>query len=241
MTMMSIARSDIPSVWGLIPARGGSKGIPRKNMVLLRGRPLIDYTIEAALASASIDVVAVSSDDSEILEFARSRGVRSILRPAVHASDAAPAEAVVRHFLSTLAPLELAVDPTIVYLQPTSPLRSGRDIEDAFAAMKAAHADSLVSVMPSPLSPFKMFTLSSNGLMQSLFDERMSNMRRQDLPQTFIPNGAIYIFRASHFTARDGFPSNGSLAFLMDPSHSVDIDGPADLESAASLLERHHA
>jgi CMP-N,N'-diacetyllegionaminic acid synthase len=239
--MIGDAEGGVPTVWALIPARGGSKGITRKNMALLRGRPLIEYTIDAALQAPSIQRTVVSSDDPEILDLARARGVVAIERPAAYATDMASADSVVKHFLAGLTPQERDKNPTVVYLQPTSPLRTADDIERAFFAMNAANATSLVSVVPTMQTPFKMFTLSEAGLLQSLFDERLSNARRQDLLPTFLPNGAIYIFALSQFLARDGFPSNGSVAFVMDPLHSVDIDEPSDIELAERILKRNYA
>jgi CMP-N-acetylneuraminic acid synthetase len=183
----------------------------------------------------------VSSDDPEILALAQSRGVLAVNRPAEYATDTASAALVVRHFFTTLTREEQKVDPTVVYLQPTSPLRTSSDIERAFEAMRAANATSLVSVVPSSETPFKMFMRSQEGLLHSIFDEHLSNARRQELPPTYIPNGALYIFTMSQFVSRNGFPSHGSLAFVMDKLRSVDIDEPSDLTSAEQILKGNHA
>jgi CMP-N-acetylneuraminic acid synthetase len=163
-------------------------------------------------------------------------GAIGILRPEEFATDTASAVGVVEHFIGTLPNTSLREDPYIVYLQPTSPLRTARHIDDAFEQMQAANAQSLMSVSESDRSPFKMFTLDAEGRLQSLFDEKLSNARRQDLPTVFAPNGAIYVFRVSEFKARGGFPSNGSMPFVMNVNDSLDIDTEDDIRRAEMIL-----
>lgn len=221
---------------GLIPARGSSKGVPRKNMRAIAGRPLIDFTILAAQQSKYIDAIYVSSDDEAILQHAHNMGAKIISRPGKFASDAAPAGQVVQHFICTLPNALLEKDPYIVYLQPTSPVRTAYHIDCALEQMLAAKAHSLISVSESEKSPFKMFTLDEQGRLHSLFDEKLSNARRQDLPVVFAPNGAIYVFRVSEFKARGGFPSNGSIPFVMNNIDSLDIDTEDDIRRAEIVL-----
>lgn len=223
-------------VIGLIPARGGSKGVPRKNMRVMAGKPLIDFSILAAQQSHYIDSVYVSSDDQAILRHAQTIGATGIVRPDEFASDTASAIEVVNHFIGMLPNALLQEDPYIVYLQPTSPFRTTRHIDEALEQMLAAKARSLVSVTEMEKSPFKMFTLDAKGCLQSLFDEKLSNARRQDLPAVFAPNGAIYVFRVSEFKARGGFPSNGSLPFIMNQEDSLDIDTEDDIRRAEKIL-----
>ncbi|WP_255554663.1 cytidylyltransferase domain-containing protein [Polynucleobacter sp. MWH-HuK1] len=220
----------------LIPARGRSKGVYRKNMRTIAGKSLIDFTILAAQHSNYADNVYISSDDATILEHARTLGAIGIARPDEFASDTASAIAVVEHFLSMLPDTLLQEDPYIVYLQPTSPLRTSHHIDDALEQMLAAKGQSLVSVSEVQKSPFKMFTLDEKGRLQSLFDEKLSNARRQDLPEVFAPNGAIYVFRASEFKSRGGFPSNGSIPFVMNTEDSLDIDTEDDICRAEIIL-----
>jgi CMP-N,N'-diacetyllegionaminic acid synthase len=226
----------VSPVIGLIPARGGSKGVPGKNMRKLMGRPLIDFSILAAQQSNRIDFVYVSSDDQAILRHAQTMGAAGILRPDEFATDTASAVGVVEHFIGTLPNTLLQEDPYVVYLQPTSPLRTARHIEDALEQMLSASAQSLMSVSETEKSPFKMFTLDAKGCLQSLFDEKLSNSRRQDLPTAFAPNGAIYVFRVSEFKARGGFPSNGSMSFIMNTNDSLDIDTEDDIRRAEMIL-----
>ena len=225
-------------VIALIPARGGSKGIVRKNMRLVDGKPLIDFTLQAALKSESIDFVYVSSDDDEILAFAEASGAKSMQRPIEFASDSATANEVVEHFISRLPELLLSSDPYIVYLQPTSPLRSSQHIDLAFSQLELSNAHTLVSVVELTKSPYKCFLLNEDEKLASLFDEKLTNARRQDLPKTYMPNGAIYIFRLSDFRKRSGFPSNGSVAFMMNELESIDVDSEADIDYLEYILRK---
>ncbi|GFE82012.1 hypothetical protein GCM10011487_40120 [Steroidobacter agaridevorans] len=231
---------DSHPVLALIPARGGSKGVPRKNLAVLCGRPLLEYTVRAAVDCAAIDASYVSSDDAEILEVARRLDARAVERPPAFATDAASAIEVVRHFIETL-PAELrARDPLIVYLQPTSPLRDAQHLDAAFELLARHGATTLMSVVELEKSPFKAFGLDERQRLRSLFDERLSNARRQDLPPTFLPNGAIYIFAVSDFLSRDGFPSNGSVPYVMSAADSIDIDTPDDLQRVERILGDRH-
>lgn len=227
-------------VIGLIPARGGSKGVPRKNMRMIGAKPLIEFTIQAALSSRYVDHVYLSSDDDEILLCGSAKGAHSIQRPAEFASDTASAGDVVTHFFGEIPGRLAEQDPYVVYLQPTSPLRSAEHIDLAMEQMEAQHAHTLVSVVEMSPSPFKAFSLDGNGRLHSLFDEKMSNARRQDLPKAFIPNGAIYIFRISDFMARAGFPSNGSVSFVMNEADSIDIDTEEDVRCLEHILRERN-
>jgi CMP-N,N'-diacetyllegionaminic acid synthase len=228
-------------VIALVPARGGSKGIPRKNMSEILGRPLVEYTLRAALDSNGIEDVWLSSDDAEILSLCSSLNIKIINRPREYATDDASAVDVVKHFISVLPSKLRNQDPLIVYLQPTSPLRTSKHLEKALKLLEKHNASSLVSVVELSKSPYKSFRLDENGRLESLFDERLSNMRRQDLPPIYIPNGAIYIFRASDFNNRNGFPSNGSIPFIMSERDSIDVDSLEDLIRVKELLSEKNA
>ncbi len=223
-------------VISLIPARGGSKGVPGKNMRRIAGNPLISFSILAAQQSNHINYVYVSSDNLDILRHAQAMGVIGILRPDEFATDTASAVGVVEHFIGTLPNELLQEDPYIVYLQPTSPLRTARHIDEAIEQMLSLNAQSLMSVSETEKSPFKMFTLDAKGCLQSLFDEKLSNARRQDLPAVFAPNGAVYVFRVSEFKARGGFPSNGCMPYIMNAHDSLDIDTEDDIRRLEMIL-----
>lgn len=227
-------------VLALIPARSGSKGIHGKNVAELAGRKLIDYTLDAAINAQRVDEVWVSSDDHYILSLAAERGANQLRRPARFAGDDATAMQVVDHWLSSLDEDIVASDPLVVYLQPTSPLRCAKHIDESLDLLERFEANSLLSVVKMEKSPFKAFTLDSTGRLISLFDEKLSNQRRQDLPIAYLPNGAIYIFTVSAYRDRGGFPSNGSVPYKMSIEESIDIDTASDLEAASSLLELRH-
>lgn len=229
-----------PRVVALIPARGGSKGLPGKNLCLLAGKPLLLHTVDAAMQSALVTDIFVSSDDASILHVAREAGCNAIARPPEFATDASLAADVVRHFLGVVCQPD-EEDPIIVYLQPTSPCRTTAHIDEALGMMLRAEALGVVSVTELEQSPYKSFRLDAQGRLRSLLGERLSNLGRQQLPRTFAANGAIYAFRRSAFVARQGFPSDGSVAYLMQPSDSIDIDDRHDLLRAEQVLGVRHA
>ena len=220
----------------LIPARKGSKGLKNKNMLLLNNKPLIQYTFEAANFSSLINEVWVSSDDINILSLADSMNVKCLKRPDQLATDDSSSVDVVNHFIDSL-PDNLNHEKTfIVYLQPTSPLRNSLHLDKAIKMLIQDKKNSLISLVRLRKSPFKSFIISESGDLQSLFNEKLSNARRQDLQDTYIPNGAIYIFSIAEFMERKGFPSNGSMPFVMSADDSVDIDNQKDLIIAENFL-----
>jgi CMP-N,N'-diacetyllegionaminic acid synthase len=227
-------------VIALIPARGGSKGLPRKNLAMLAGKPLIAHTIDAARGAALVDETWVSSDDDEILDVAAKHGALTLTRPSELADDGASPIDVVHHFIASVPEGLRRSDPLILYLQPTSPLRNASHIDAALRAMYSAGAETMLSVVEADKPPQKAFRLNGDGRLISLFDERLSNLRRQDLPQCYFPNGAIYAFPISSFESRQGFPSNGSLPFIMSSDHSIDVDNADDLFRARNTLGTHH-
>lgn len=228
--------SDGSTVIALIPARGGSKGIPRKNLLMLAGKPLIAYTINAAKKSLLVDAIWVSSEDNEILNISDSLGAKTLIRPSELADDNASPDEVVHHFIQSLPDGVRGRDAVILYLQPTSPLRDEIHIDCALKAMNVTKANGVISVVEAEKPPQKSFQLNENGRLISLFDERQSNLRRQDLAPCYYPNGAIYAFRISEFISRNGFPSNGSIPFVMSYEDSVDIDDIADVKRAELAL-----
>ena len=222
-------------VIGLIPARGGSRGLPGKNLRLLAGKPLLLHTVEAAKQSKCLSDVYVSSDNPKITETADQAGCAIIVRPPHLATDTALAADVVKHFLATV-PEVVEKNLIIVYLQPTSPFRTAAHIDHALAEMMQADAPGLVSVVELTKSPYKSFHLDEQGRLKPLFNEALSNLGRQALPRTFAANGAIYAFRAAKFLERQGFPSDGSLPFVMSEEDSIDIDSPADFLRAEHVF-----
>jgi hypothetical protein len=231
------------SIVAVIPARGGSKGIPRKNLVRIAGRPLIAYAIEAARNAASVDRVLISTDDSEIADVARELGAEvPFLRPPELADDTAPMLGVLRHALAWLESQGVAVE-ALVLLQPTSPLRTGRHVEEAVALFRSAPASTVVSVVevPHQFNPVSVMKLSAQGTLAPFLGDQAVVTRRQDKPSAYARNGPAVLI--SHpDTLRSGQLYGAScLPYLMSEEDSLDIDTPQDLPLAEqALLDRNH-
>ena len=220
---------------GWIPARGGSKGIPHKNIIDLCGKPLISYSITAALQSKYIDYVMVSTDDREIAEIAREGGAQiPFLRPAELASDTAKTVDAVVHTLQTLRDQGMEFD-TMVLLQPTQPLRTAEDIDGAIETYMKAGCTPLVSVSLVEDHPLLIRSIQDNQLVPLL--DVSSTCRRQDMPDYYRVNGCIYINETAQIDENTSFNDN-RLPFVMDNSHSVDIDAMRDLYMAKYYLEQ---
>lgn len=214
----------------VIPARGGSKGVHRKNIRLLGDRPLIAWTIKAAQESASVGRVIVSTDDPEIAEVARAWGAETpFIRPAELSGDEAPGDAPFRHAVDQIPGFDIAV-----LLQPTSPFRNAADIDACVALARPGR--SAVSVCEVLKHPAWMFTVEEEGLTPIL--PAMAGIaRRQDLPPVYVLNGAIYVMASSDLGGGARLVGPGTLAYVMPPERSIDIDTEDDLSSAAAMLE----
>jgi CMP-N-acetylneuraminic acid synthetase len=234
--------ADAPGrLLAVIPARGGSKRLPRKNVLPLAGRPLICWSIDAALASGVFDDVLVSTDDEEIATVARAAGALvPWLRPAELASDTATSAAVLQH---ALAWYEGARGPAeaVVLLQPTSPFRGAASIREAVAAFQAQDEHeargAVVSVSPAAQHPAWCFQLEG-GLMEPFLGWEALQRRSQDLPPAYALNGSIYVIPAAMVRAGHAPLGPGTRAFVMpEPEAAVDIDTEADWQAAAVLAE----
>ena len=225
-------------VLALIPARGGSKGLHKKNMRKVNDIPLVGYSLKAALNSKYINEVYLTSDDERILLYGEELGAIPVSRPVEFSTDIASANDVVEHFLETLPESLLKQDPYIIYLQPTSPLRTSKHIDDALGEMLKHDSNKLISVVEMTKSPFKSFVLDKQGCLQSLFDESKTNQRRQDLPSVYAANGAIYVFCLSDFYEKNTFPSNGSHPYIMNEIDSLDVDTKDDLEIFSQIVNK---
>ncbi len=218
-------------VIALVPARGGSKGLRGKNIKNLNGIPLIKYTLGAACRSKFIDDVFVSSDDDQILDVANVPGVTTIKRSDYASSDIATATDVLHDFFRNFDG-KLDLNTYIIYLQPTSPFRNEIHIDDAFKQLSASDGTKLVSVYKIKQNILKSYQLDLGGMLIPLFGEEYTNSNRQSLPETYYPNGAIYIFQYKDFIENQKFPTNGSLPFLMNEQDSIDIDTEYDFKRA---------
>lgn len=234
-----MSRYEKNRIISIITARGGSKGIPNKNIVPLNGRPLMDYTITASLKSRFITETYVTSDCDNILSMADRLGARLIKRPAELASDSARSESAMIHALQYLE-LQTGTMPEItVLLQPTSPLRDADDIDHAFELFFSSNADALISGTEPDVNPLKQMLVGSDGMLKTLTEDRMAPFKaRQLLPRAFAPNGAIYIIKTSIFLQTGILLTDNTVPFYMDKAKSLDVDTLADMEEAGRLLDK---
>lgn len=218
-------------ILALIPARGGSKGIPRKNVRPIAGKPLIAWTIEAALACEALAAVVVSTEDEEIAEVARAAGAETpFRRPAALATDETPGIGPVQHALQALPHFD-----AVLLLQPTSPLRTAGDIDGLLQMVKAAGATSAVSVCEVGDHPAWMFSRSGDGRLHPfLSDPRPA--RRQDMEALVTLNGAMYYADRDQVLVRERLVAEDSLGYVMPVERSIDIDTPFDWHVAEMLL-----
>lgn len=218
-------------VLALIPARGGSKGIPDKNITNLAGKPLIAWTIEAAQVCSKIDAVVLSSDEHAIIEVAVRYGcIVPFIRPSELATDEATSMDVVHHALEQLPEFDV-----VLLLQPTSPLRTAADIEACLDLLRDAPA--IVSVRPSEDHPYLTFEINDLGIMTPYAKPSPAqSLRRQDLPGAWCLNGAIYAADVKWLKNKRSFISPETIAYRMPAARSLDIDTPADLRLAEEML-----
>jgi CMP-N,N'-diacetyllegionaminic acid synthase len=224
---------------GVIPARGGSKGIPRKNIMALKGRPLIEYTIDAARQSQHLTHFVVSTDDQEIADVARAAGASvPFMRPPDLATDSATSLPVLEHALYEVEKADATHFDIIVMLQPPTPLRTGSDIDEALEMLATTGADSVVSVTDIGANhPLRMKRVVGDGVLVNYIDQGHEDMRpRQELPPVYIRNGAVYASRRAVITEQKTMVGADCRALIMPPERSVNIDEPFDLIRAASLL-----
>lgn len=225
-------------VLGLIPARGGSKGVPRKNIRLLSGKPLLAYTTEAALAAKRLTRVVLSTEDEEIAAVGRSFGVEvPFLRPAELAQDDTPTLPVVQHTLRRLEEQDIRFD-AVCLLQPTSPLRRAVDIDRSIELLERSDAESVVSVLPVPLeyNPHWVYFQDQGGWLRLSLGAEAPISRRQDLPPAFHREGSIYVSRRDVVMEQNCFYGKHLLGYPIEPQYSVNIDTEADWARAEQLL-----
>lgn len=225
---------------GLITARGGSKRVPRKNVTLVAGKPLIAWTIEAALEAPSLTRVMVSTDDSEIAEISRHYGAEvPFLRPVELSSDAATSVEVALHALNWLARSEQVLPDFMVLLQPSSPLRTSDDIEAAIALRREKMAEAVVSVCEVAHRPQWLRCVGPDG---ALVPWRVGPLVcAHDEGRLYQLNGAIYLVGTDVFLRERTFFPLRTLAYVMPPERSLDIDLPWDCYLADLILRDKHA
>ena len=223
-------------ILAVIPARGGSKGLPDKNVLPCAGKPLIQWTIDAAREAASVSEVVVSTDSPDIQSVALQAGAWApFLRDASISGDDASVNDVVRDALARCQKERGAFD-LVLLLQPTSPLRDARHIDEAverFLTQRNGSDDTLVSVYEIEQKILWAQGIAEDGYLYSHFGLDLSNPRRQQLPGCYMPNGAIYIAPASGFS---GFYTKRIIPYVMSLDDSIDVDYREDLDRAAELL-----
>jgi CMP-N-acetylneuraminic acid synthetase len=224
-------------VLGIVPARGGSKGIPGKNVRPLGGKPLLAWTAEAALAARRLSRVVLTTDDEKIAEVGRACGLEvPFLRPAELARDDTPTLPVLQHAVSELEKKGDRFD-AVCLLQPTSPFRRAGDIDGCIELLESAGLDAVVSVLPVPPehNPHWVYFRDGDGLLRLATREEQPIPRRQELPPAFHRDGAVYVTRREVLMEGNSLYGRRLGGFIAD-SRSVNLDTPADWERAESLI-----
>lgn len=220
------------SVLALITARGGSQGVPGKNLRQVGGRSLLARAIEAGQGAAAVDRVALSSDDPSIIQAALLAGCDvPFLRPASLATAEARSIDVVRHALETIP----ETYDLLVLLQPTSPLRTAEDVDGAIRLCVERGAPACVSLVAADKPPYWMHALSDDGTLRPILPGQVHVPRRQELPPAYAVNGAVYVARTEWILAHDSFAAPETVGYVMPRERSLDIDDELDLVLAEAL------
>lgn len=221
------------SVLAVIPARGGSRGVPRKNIRLFAGKPLLVWAIEEAKKSKYIDRLILSSEDQEIIELARSANCEvPFIRPQELAREDTPGIEPILHALAMLPEYEM-----VIVLQPTSPLRSASDIDDCVEQCVGQNAPACVSITEVEQNPYWMYRLTADNRLRPLLETKSNLFSRQNLPRVFILNGAVYVAQSEWLRKKRSFLTEETLGYVMPFERSVDIDTEFDFQKAGFLLE----
>ena len=224
---------------GVIPARGGSKGVPRKNIRELGGKPLLAWTIEAGLACPLLTDLVVSTDDSEIQKIALKYGAQApFLRPAELATDTALAVPTIQHSVREMEKRKNCLYDIVIMLQPTTPFRLADDITQALENMDKIGAEGVISVVKvNNAHPLKMKRYE-HGLLLDYSFWPVENPPRQSLPEVFIVNGAIYATKRDVFMNKNSFKGSKCAGYIMPDIRSVNIDGEIDFLLAELLVNK---
>jgi CMP-N,N'-diacetyllegionaminic acid synthase len=221
-------------ILAIIPARGGSKGIPKKNIKLLKGKPLIAWTIEEAKKSHFLDKIIVSTDDEEIMNVAKKWGAEvPFLRPSELAQDDTPGIAPVLHALEYFSDYEY-----VVVLQPTSPLRLVEDIDKAIELCEKSESDFCVSVTESKVIPDWLFLVNETGKLSPVFNDREIPYQRQKADKIYALNGAVYVGNKEALTKKRSFLTPETIPYIMPNERSVDIDNIEDFYYCEYLMKK---
>jgi len=213
-------------ILAIVPARGGSKGVPRKNIKQAGGKPLIAWVIEAAKKSLYIDRLILSSDDDEIIGVAKKHGCEvPFVRPAELAGDNSTASDVILHALEQITGYDY-----VMLLQPTSPLTETKDIDGCIQFCIESKAKATVSVTEPDKSPYWMFRMGEKNKLEPVLGEKYLNRPRQGLPHVYQPTGAVYIAEKDWFRQNQSFYSDITSGYVIPRERSLDIDSELDFK-----------
>jgi len=229
----------MPFILGVIPARGGSKGIPKKNMRQLNGIPLIKYTFDAAFSSKMLSDFIVTTDSDEIAEYSRNNGVSvPFKRPAEFSTDQALAIPTIQHAVLTYEKIKGLNIDFVVMLQPTAPLRSGFDIDSSICALLDKKVDSIISVVSVKNNhPYKM-KIIKEGYLKDYQETGLENPPRQQLPPVYIVNGAVYACKRDVLINQNSFKGKSCIPYIMPDERSANIDSLVDFTIAEYFLNQ---
>jgi N-acylneuraminate cytidylyltransferase/CMP-N,N'-diacetyllegionaminic acid synthase len=226
------------NILAIIPARGGSKGIPRKNLYPLAGKPLIAWTIETALKCKLLNRVIVSTEDPEIASISQKYGAEvPFLRPLELAGDETPGIAPLIHAITWLKDNDDYIPDLVLLLQPTSPLREVQDITKAITIFNYSRGESVVSVTLSQSHPHWMKQITDEGHLINFVGDIKSPSRRQDLSPVYSLNGAIYLIKHDLLLSSHSFFTGRTYGYVMPPERSLDIDTEWDMYIADLILK----
>lgn len=225
----------------LIPARGGSKGLPGKNIRPLNGVPLIGHSIRVAKAARGVTRIVVSTDDERIAQIAREEGAEiPFMRPPELATDTSPAMDTLLYTVDRLRREEGGGHDAFVVLQPTVPLRLPEDVDAAVRIFREREADSVIGVVPAPVPLHWYLEVGPQGVLRPHAPGN-AVMNRQDYAELYVPNGAVYVFRTEVLRTRRDYYTERTYPYVMPRERSVDIDELFDFELAEFLLSRREA
>jgi len=218
----------------IIPARGGSKRLPNKNILLLSGKPMLLWTVESAMQSKYLDEIILSTDSDDIIKVVENYKIKTIKRPIELASDTAKTVDVVKHIIENI---DKKYD-FIVLLQPTSPLRTSNHIDEAIEQLIKLNADAIISVTEVDHSPLWCNILPESLSMENFISEDIKHKRSQDFPKFYRLNGAIYICKTKKLIEENTFFLKKNIyAYIMDKKSSIDIDEELDFKLAEIILK----
>lgn len=228
----------LPGVLALITARGGSKGIPRKNLALVGGRPLLAWSVAACRSAVTVDRIILTTDDVEIAQLGSDLGAEvPFMRPSELARDDTTSVEVVLHALESLAALGDPVPELMVLIQPTSPLRTAEDIDNAVAIARGHPGATVVSVSPVRTHPNMAYMVAPDGTLTEYMDHPVHH-RRQELEPLVEMNGAIYVLPCQKIFDEASIFSGQMIAYEMPLNRSLDVDTDWDLDVADMVLSR---